>query len=211
MRNNNTTVHKIAKYLRQEITYSNLKSGQHLKETSIAKKFKVSRVPVREAFRILQSEGYLDVIYNRGSFVKKFSRQFVLETAIVYKTLAPVVLDIAIPNYTEQTYKKGSKILDKIEECKDFNKVGYLLRDFAKTIFGPSKMKYIIELFDEMYLHNIRLLNEIFEIKQGKHYSTVNHRKFLELCKMNLKEEAIAVWSHHIDQIKQIYLEPPKK
>lgn len=210
MGNNNTTVHKIAKYLRQEITYSNLKSGQHLKEADIAKKFKVSRVPVREAFRILQSEGYLDVIYNRGSFVKKLSMQYISETAIVYKALAPIVLDIAIPNYNEQTYRKGSKILDKIEECKDFNKVGYLLRDFAKTIFGPSKMKFILSLFDDMYLHNIRLLNEIFEIKQDKHYSTINHRRFLELCKMNLKEEAIAVWSSHIDQVKEIYV-PSKK
>ena len=61
MNKGSTTVNKIAKFLREEITYSRLKSEQHLKEKEIANKFKVSRVPVREAFRILQSEGYIEV------------------------------------------------------------------------------------------------------------------------------------------------------
>lgn len=34
-----TTVHKIANFLRQEITYSKLKSGHHIRESEIAKTF----------------------------------------------------------------------------------------------------------------------------------------------------------------------------
>lgn len=206
MKYNNTTVDKIAKYLRLEITYCNLNSSQHLKEFDIAKKFNVSRVPVREAFRILQSEGYLDVIPNRGSFVRKISREHILETALVYKLLAPVVLEAAIPKYKDRTYKKANRILNQVEKCKDLNKVGYLLWDFGKTIYGPSKMKFILNIFDDIYMHNIRLLNEAFEIGQHKHYDISNHRKFLEICKTSKKDEAIEHWKDYLNKIEQIIL-----
>ncbi|MEO8209696.1 MAG: GntR family transcriptional regulator [bacterium] len=205
MKNNNTTVDKIANFLRLEITYSNFKSGEHLKESEVAKKFSVSRVPVREAFRILQSEGYLDLIPNRGSFVKKITRNHILETGLVYQLLAPVVLEAAIPKYKEQTYKKAREIIRQVDKCKDFNKVGYLLWDFAKLIFGPSKLKFITGLFDQIYRNNIRTLNEVFEFSHNN-FDTSNHKKFLELCKKNKKEAAIKLWNEYINNIEQTML-----
>lgn len=203
---NNTIVNKIANYLRQEITYSKIDSSEHIKESEIAKKFNVSRVPVREAFRILQSEGYIEVIPHRGSFVKKISRDYIKETAIVYRILAPLVLEHAIPNYKKATFKKAEDILESINNCKEVSKVGYLLWDFAKLIYGPSKKKFMLELFDEIYLHNMRLLNEIYELDQNKSYDVSAHRKFIALCKARKKDEAINVWKDHINRIEEISL-----
>ena len=166
---------------------------------------------MREAFRILQSEGYLEVIPHRGSFVKKISDEHKKETSIVYKLLAPVVLKEAIPKYKAQTYKKAEAILEQVENCKEFSKLGYLLWDFAKVIYGPSNMKFVLSLFDEMYLHGIRVLNEVFEIKQHRKYDTTNHRKFLELCKLKQMDEAIDVWNDQVNKIEDLSLsEVPK-
>lgn len=206
MKKKDSTVNKIAKFLRKEITYSNLKSGHHLKESEISKKFGVSRVPVREAFRILQSEGYIEVIANRGSFVKTLTYEHIMEMAVLYRLLAPVVLEKAIPNYNEKTYSRAESLLDKVEMCSDFSKVGYILWDFAKTIFGPSKLNFILGLIDDIYLHNIRTLNELYVIKQTKSYDTTNHRKFLSFCKKKNKEKAIEVWIDQINKVKRISL-----
>ena len=206
-----TTVNNIAKFLREEITYSNLKSGQHIKENEISKKFNVSRVPVREAFRILQSEGYIEVIPNRGSFVKTITYSEILEMALLYQLLAPVMLEKSIPKYKEQTYIKADSILNKVEKCTDLNRLGYLLWDFAKIIYGPCKMKFILGLFDDIYLHNIRSLNEVFVIKQKKNYDTKPHRKFLELCRQNKTKEAIELWQAYVSKIQQIILTDKKK
>jgi len=206
MKTRDTTVNKIANFVRQEISYSNLKSDQHVKESEVARKFNVSRVPVREAFRILQSEGYLKVIPNRGNFVKRLSDDYKNESSIVYNLLSPVVLKKAIPRYKSQTYKKAEEILDKVENCTEFNKLGYLLWDFAKVIYGPSKLEYMLCIFDEIYMHNIRVLNEIFAIRQHRNYDVSDHRKFLELCKMKKTDEAIALWKDHITRIAEISL-----
>lgn len=211
MNKGSTTVNKIAKYLREEITYSRLKSGQHLKESEISKEFNVSRVPVREAFRILQSEGYIDVIPNRGSFVKIITRDHILEMALLYRLLVPAVLEKAIPNYNDKTYPKAEKILQKVEKCSDMNQIGYLLWDFAKVVYGPSKMKYILGLYDYIYLHNIRSLNEVFEIKQKKNYDISPHREFLKLCRENKINEAIKYWEAYLAKVQQIMLKDKKK
>ena len=202
MNKGSTTVNKIAKFLREEITYSRLKSEQHLKEKEIANKFKVSRVPVREAFRILQSEGYIEVKPHKGSFVGKTSKELILEMSILYIILAPVILEKAIPRYTSQTYKKADAILKKVESCTDFSKIGYLLWKYAQVVYGPSKMKFLLGIFDDIYSHNIRLLNELFEFHKRKSYDTTPHRTFLLLCKQNKQAEAIKVWQDHIEKIQ---------
>jgi DNA-binding GntR family transcriptional regulator len=201
MKSPQTTVSRIANHLRHEITYSILKPGHHIKETDIAKKFQVSRVPVREAFRILQSEGYLKMIYNRGSFVRKISKDYVTQTSAVYKLLAPVVLEKAIPRYTKTTYKKADAILKKIENCEDFSKTGYLLWDFAKIIYGPSKMKFVLSIFDEIYQHSNRVINELFMNEPQSNIKFTGNKKFIELCKKNKKDRAIKYWSEFVGEM----------
>lgn len=201
MNKGRTTVNKIAKFLRQEITNSRLKSGQHVKEADISKKFKVSRVPVREAFRILQSEGYLEVRHNKGCFVKKVSDELFIQTSIVYRLLVPVLLEKAIPRYNKKTYEKAELILTKLEKSRDFYKSGYLQWDFAKVIYSPSNMKYLLGVFDDMYRLSIRLLNEFFENKEHEEFKATSHRHFMELCRKNRKEEAISYWIDFIDKI----------
>ncbi len=217
MNKGSTTVHKISKFLRDEITYSNLKPGQHIKEADISKKFNVSRVPVREAFRLLQSEGYLEVRLNKGCFVSKVSHQYFIETSIIYRLLAPVLLEKAIPRYNKKTYAKADEILNKLEKSRDSQKSGYLQWDFAKIIYSPSDMKYLLEVFDDIYRHSIRLLNEFFDDSEHAGFKVTAHRHFMKLCSQNRKEEAINYWNDFLEKIisqimlvKKIKKEPIK-
>jgi len=196
-----TTVSKITEHLRKEIMYGNLKPLEHLKENHIAKIFGVSRVPVRESLRILHSEGYLQMIPNRGSFVKKISMEYIMEITKMYVFIAPELLRDAIPRYKKSTYKKAYTAIEKVERCKDFNKVGYLLWDFAKVIYAPSKYKFMYFIMDEIYKHNIRILNEIFELSQHKNYDLSPHKRFLELCQENRNEEAIKEWENYVNKL----------
>lgn len=73
----NSTAEKIASHLRNLILNGTLKPGTKLKEMEICNKMHVSRTPLREAFRMLQSEKLL--IYTRfaGVSVAPISAKFV--------------------------------------------------------------------------------------------------------------------------------------
>ena len=57
--------------LKKSIIYGELSPGEKLSEVALAGKMKVSRTPIREAFRQLQMEGYITVESNKGAYVSK--------------------------------------------------------------------------------------------------------------------------------------------
>lgn len=73
--------------LRKQIFEKKLQRGQRLPEIAIAKELEVSRTPVREAIRRLASEGLVQIHPNWGAVLVSPTRQEVLDTFEVRKTL----------------------------------------------------------------------------------------------------------------------------
>lgn len=59
--------------LRVAILNGTLAAGERVFETKIAEQMCVSRVPVREALTLLEQEGLIERLPNRGTFVTKLS------------------------------------------------------------------------------------------------------------------------------------------
>jgi DNA-binding GntR family transcriptional regulator len=66
-----STGDSIARALREEILAGRLTPGERLVEDAVAKRFGVSRVPVREALTRLQSEGFVTIVRHRGAAVSE--------------------------------------------------------------------------------------------------------------------------------------------
>ncbi|MFD7325903.1 GntR family transcriptional regulator [Streptomyces sp. NPDC059875] len=66
---------QVCEGLRDRIITGRLKPGDRLVERDVAEEFGVSRVPVREAIRILMGEGFLQALSPRRIVVKQLSRQ----------------------------------------------------------------------------------------------------------------------------------------
>ncbi|MCW3838299.1 GntR family transcriptional regulator [Sphingomonas canadensis] len=64
----------IASQLRSLIARGTLAPGMRLGQTELAEQFQASRVPVREALKLLSSEGVVEHDPNRGFFVTKLTR-----------------------------------------------------------------------------------------------------------------------------------------
>ncbi len=70
---------KILETIRDAIMTGALKPGEKVAEPDLAERFGISRTPIREAFRQLESEGYLTVIPRKGAVVTSFSPRDVEE------------------------------------------------------------------------------------------------------------------------------------
>ena len=66
-----STDNSIFRRIRADIVTGRHQAGVRLVEEKIAKELKVSRTPVREALRLLESDGLVIVYKNRGAVVKK--------------------------------------------------------------------------------------------------------------------------------------------
>jgi len=59
--------------IRDAILTGDLQPGERLKEEALARSFDISRTPVREALRVLQMEGLVEVSRNRGAAVRTYT------------------------------------------------------------------------------------------------------------------------------------------
>lgn len=73
--------------LRRKIFEKSLTSGQRLPEVAIAKEMNVSRTPVREALRRLESEGLVQIVPGWGACLASPTRQEIIDTYEVRETL----------------------------------------------------------------------------------------------------------------------------
>lgn len=77
----------IYKRLRDEIIKLNLPPGQMVYETELAASFGVSRTPVREAFKLLASEEFVEILPQRGVRIAHISKKKVEESWFLREAL----------------------------------------------------------------------------------------------------------------------------
>jgi GntR family transcriptional regulator, gluconate operon transcriptional repressor len=64
---------EVARHLREAIIKRELAPGERLNEAKLTRELKLSRSPVREAFRILEAEGLVTLEPHRGAYVPTLS------------------------------------------------------------------------------------------------------------------------------------------
>jgi DNA-binding GntR family transcriptional regulator len=79
----------VAEYLREGILAGRFPRGARLKQDEIARELDTSITPVREAFRILEAEGYVQSVAHRGVIVAPFdvsATREIIELRVVLET-----------------------------------------------------------------------------------------------------------------------------
>src|ERR1041384_6378928 len=64
-----TCVDQVVRYIQTEIAQNRLRANEKISENPIAKELRVSRSPVREAFRILERDGLIKLVPGKGAHV----------------------------------------------------------------------------------------------------------------------------------------------
>lgn len=190
----NTAVKQLSGNLRKDIIHGIIRSGEHIKEKEIAKKYKVSRIPVREALMQLESEGYLVKIPRKGNFVRKLTRNSVEESLLIYESLVPLILKDAMTKFNKKTYSDVEKILHKIECSDDSLEIADLVWDFKKKVFEKTKYNHIFSIVENVFKQSMRLVSILIESMEQKSFNVSSYKKFMKLCRQNKNTEAIKVF-----------------
>lgn len=78
----------VAGRLRELIFAGELRPGSKIDQDELAQRFGISKLPVREALITLESEGLVDNLPRRGSFVARLSRQDITDHYDVFGVIA---------------------------------------------------------------------------------------------------------------------------
>jgi DNA-binding GntR family transcriptional regulator len=83
--------------LRQAIVSGELRPGEQVRQDALAERFGVSRVPLREALKILEGEGSVTYLPRRGYFVAELSLSDLLEVYRIRELLEAEAVRVGLP------------------------------------------------------------------------------------------------------------------
>lgn len=139
---------KIQKSLELDILTGKLKPGQKLDEVKLAKRFKVSRTPVREAISMLASESMVEMHPGRSSVVAAYSVQQIFDMYEVLAVLEGLCANLAARRMTEEERQKLNKLhleMGKFADTNDWPRYRKMDESFHQLIYTGSHNQFLSE------------------------------------------------------------------
>lgn len=192
--------------LRKDILQGKLRQGEKLTEQQICDEYNVSRTPVREAFKQLELEGFIEAIPNRGAFVAGFSSQDIQDMYELRKAYEVLAVKWAIERITKEEFEKLEEAFEFMEfytQKKDVEKMLNINMNFHELIYKAShnRMLYHVLSSYQIYIKQSKTTrNDV----SGTYLEEVleEHRAIFEAFKNKDAEAGIAAATKHLDNAK---------
>lgn len=140
--------------LRGLISRGELPPGEPILQENLAELFGVSRVPVREALKILEGEGFVVYAAHRGYSVAKLEVADLLEIYDLRGVLESHVIEAAVPMLEADDLhrmREAMTAMDRAADETDWVAVGVQNRVFHFALFERSGMNRAVEMIRRLW------------------------------------------------------------
>ena len=192
-----TAVDLVAEELRSRILLGDLGPGSALRQEALAEELGVSRIPLREAIRLLSTEGLVDLVPHRGAFVSMISLAEVREFFEIRLRIEPWLLHEAVGRLTESNLRRAEGIVATMDNAKaaDWGLLNWQLHESLYTSSDRPIALNIVRALHEKSERYFRFQVFNAPIRQQAHDE---HMQIIELCRQRKPDVAKAALEHHI-------------
>lgn len=129
---------RIAAALRAEILGGRYQPGERIRQQELAGRHGSSRVPVREALRILEAEGLVTIVANAGSWVSRLSSRECTEMYQMRERIEPLLLAYSAPSLTPEVVDRLQGLADAMQRSADVEEFIRLDRTFHLLSYSAA-------------------------------------------------------------------------
>ncbi len=198
LRGRRTIQEMVAEALRDAIVTGRLKGGERLHQDGIASKLGVSRMPVREALRQLESEGLVVFTPHRRVSVAALSTDELRELYEIRIALEILALDLAITRLSPEGLARLSALLDQMDRVTDPGRWLNLNRTFHGTLYRASGRSRLCTLIDSLRGNVERYLRIYVSGVERRAHAQAEHRRILRACRRRQVAEAKKALRQHL-------------
>lgn len=200
-----SAVERIAHELRELILDGHYPPGTRVRQEELAETLGASRLPVREALRILEGEHLLTVVANTGAWVSQLSYAECDELYQVREQIEPLLLRLSIPNLNEQQIFELEHLVELMEQSESVEDFLRHDRAFhlgcykgAETVFLGSTVSRLWNM-----TQNYRRVFTNLISGDGKKTIDFEHRLLLDAVRRRDGDEAAHVLFGHIRRTRR--------
>ncbi|MBU6244900.1 MAG: GntR family transcriptional regulator [Actinomycetales bacterium] len=186
--------------LRSEIASGDLAPGEQVVQDDLARRYGVSRVPIREALRILEAEGLLEYHAHRGYFVAVLSVEDLAEVYRIRELLEAEALALVVDQIEDDDIADLDGLMREVEratQTQDVSAISAANRAFHFAMLQACGMPRLVRM--------IRLLWDATDAYRSVYFlepsslERVNdeHRQMMAALRDRDAERLIAVQAEH--------------
>ena len=193
-----TVAAEAAEILRRRILSGDLKSGQPIRQEQIAQELGVSRIPLREALKQLEAEGFVTIEPHKGALVSTLSLAEVEELFELRVRLETWLLADAIPRMREADFAHLDAIIDESQVPDNVAHWGDINWRLHETLYRPAGKPISVKILKRIHDNLDRYLRLQITVTRDWDRAHRDHRELIELSRAGDVKAAVTVLERHI-------------
>jgi DNA-binding GntR family transcriptional regulator len=175
-------VHQIVQGLEKKILEGTLKPGERIIEEDLCRTLGVSRSPVREAFRILESEGFVTHEPRKGISVSEVSPEEAADIYLIRANLESLAISLSVRKQDPDVLKKLKDYQQEMEKAASQNDVRTyfdLNLKFHETFVEACGNRRLIQLIRSFEKKITRYRLEVLSVPNWTRSSLKTHEELI--------------------------------
>lgn len=203
-----TKVDEVYDYLLSEFVNQHFHAGDHLVISSIARQCSTSEIPVREALRQLESDGYIKIDANRGATAIGITRESIRNISQIKGVLEGYATRLAVNYLTPNDIRQLYSINERMHEaalCNDDELYSKMNISFHRSIYQHLPNTDLCNLIEKLWQkwNFTKQVFSIFPVRMNLSYQEhldilklIEERKYdeVEICVRRHKISALEGW-----------------
>ena len=187
------------KQIREAIRTGAYKPGQRVREAHFAEWLRMSRTPVREALRRIESEGLIAHEARRGLVIAKLDPQMIMELYALREALEGTAARLAARqasdpeiNMLEQMIRDETEMSDDPGRLRDHNRL------FHEALFRSAHNRFLLRAIGTVR-DSVMLLNQTtFSVPGRPHSAVKEHSAIVDAIQQRDADRAETAAREHI-------------
>lgn len=199
---NLTLRERVHEHLKQEILANRYRPGAELLEVPLSEELGVSRGPIREALRSLESEGLVTITPRRGAVVVSLTKRDFLEAYQVREALEALGVRLAVPRLTAAALAGLDERLDDMARCAANGDVDAFFdanAAFHEAFVEASENRKLIEVYRRLMAQMGPYRRPSARLRGKVERSIAEHRQILIAARRRDVEAAVALLMKHVE------------
>jgi DNA-binding GntR family transcriptional regulator len=196
----NVASHRIADSLRAAILDGSYLPGERIRQEEVAARSGASRIPVREALRMLDSEGLVTLVANSGAWVTRLTLAECVETYLIRERLEPLLLRTSLPDLDDAAVDRLGRLAAEMESGAGIDAFMRADREFHLSSYAGAASGEMWQIIGRMWNTTQHYRREFTKIAahSGLSVTHLEHRLLLDCIRRRDADDAERVLVTHI-------------
>lgn len=179
--------------LKDEIVEGKIRPGERIAIPDVAKRYKVSGMPVREALNRLHSDGLVEIIPHAGARVTSFDMEKFKEIMMIRYELEALATKLSTPFVDKTIMAKLEQLHAEMGRCLERNEYAQyskLNKEFHHTIYAAGPFSLLTEMIVSLWTRSEFSRNIFVRFPERAKISMEQHGRLLDAIREGDAEKA---------------------